>query len=416
MDGMDRLATIVCVVLATCASAQAQSANDGFDPGANADVYAVAVQTDGKVLVGGAFTTLGGGGTGTTARNRIGRLNVDGSIDTSFDPGSGAGPAACCSGSFVWTIAVQTDGKILVGGDFTTLGGSTRNRIGRLNADGSLDTSFNPSADATVQTLVVQSDGKILVAGAFTTLNGSTRNRIGRLNADGSLDTGFDPGADSTVYALAVQTDGKIVVGGQFTTLGGGGTGRTTRFRIGRLNVDGSLDAFNPNLVDSVRGLAIQADGKIVFGAAGFTTTPSNKIGRLNVDGSRDTSFDPGANGEAAVLVVAVQPDGKILVGGTFSKLGGGGATPRNRLGRLNADGSLDALFDPGANDIVYALAVQPDGKIVVGGRFTNLGGGGTGTTARARIGRLYGDGSLETDLTAGPNGNVLAIGLQPDG
>jgi hypothetical protein len=114
-------------------AAWAQSALDGFDPGANDAVAAIAVQADGKILVGGDFTTLGGGGTGTTTRNNIGRLNADGSLDTSFNPGA--------NGTVI-AIAVQADGKILVGGDFTTLGGggtgtTTRNHIGRLNTDGS---------------------------------------------------------------------------------------------------------------------------------------------------------------------------------------------------------------------------------------------------------------------------------------
>ena len=137
-----------------------------------------------------------------------------------------------------------------------------------------------------------------------------------------------------------MQADGKILVGGDFTTLGGGGTGTTTR----------------------------------------------NYLGRLNADGSSTTSFDPGAGGNSPVVVgaLAVQADGKILVGGKFTRLGGGtGTTTRNYLGRLNADGSLDTGFDPGANDSVRALAVQADGKILVGGHFTLLGGGGFGTTAR---------------------------------
>ena len=114
-----------------------------YDPGANYDVYALAVQADGRILVGGVFTTLGGGGTGTTTRNYLGRLNADGSLDASFNPGAN---------SIVYALAVQADGKILVGGSFTTLGGggigtTARNRIGRLNADGSLDTSFDPGAN-----------------------------------------------------------------------------------------------------------------------------------------------------------------------------------------------------------------------------------------------------------------------------
>ena len=213
------------IVLFCCpALAPAQTAVDGFDPGANGGVLAVAVQPDGKILVGGFFEMLGGGGTGTTPRNRIGRLNADGSLDTSFNPGAQ---------DYVRQFAVQSDGKIIVIGDFTGLGGATgttaRSRIGRLNADGSVDPDFNPGANGRVRRMAIQPDGKIVVVGDFTMLGGggtgtTTRNRIGRLNADGSLDLGFDPGAGgdapnsfAQVYAVALQADGKILVGGFFS-------------------------------------------------------------------------------------------------------------------------------------------------------------------------------------------------------
>jgi uncharacterized delta-60 repeat protein len=192
----------------------------GFNPGAGSDVYSLAVQADGKILVGGYFTTLGG-----KTRNYIGRLNADGTVDSGFNPGANG---------TVYSLAVQADGEILVGGNFTTLGGQTRNYIGRLNADanGTVDSGFNPGASSDVYSLAVQADGKILVGGYFTTLGGQTRNYIGRLNADanGTVDSGFNPGASSDVYSLAVQADGKILVGGYFTTLGG-----QTRNCIGRL-------------------------------------------------------------------------------------------------------------------------------------------------------------------------------------
>ena len=401
------------------ASVHAQSALDVFNPGANGPVGALAVQADGKILVGGNFTMLGGGGEGTTQRNYIGRLNPDGSLDATFHPGANGIVAA---------FAVQEDGKILVGGNFTTLGGGgtgtiPRNRIGRLNADGSLDTSFDPGADAAVYAIAVQPDGKILVGGSFTTLGGggtgtTPRNRIGRLNADGSLDTSFNPGVGGLwVYTLAVQEDGKILVGGFFETLGG-----STRYCIGRLNADGTLDtSFNPGARWHVYAIAVQPDGKILVGGqfhslGGIGTIARNYIGRIHADGSLDTSFDPGA--DSTVMSLAVQPDGKILVGGHFSFLGGGGTgtTPRNRIGRINADGSLDTDFDPGAGDVVVAIAVQADGKILAGGGFNTLGGGGTGTATRNRIGRLNEDGSLETDFNPGANGTVSAIAVQPDG
>jgi uncharacterized delta-60 repeat protein len=184
----------------------------------------LAVQADGKILVGGNFMSLDG-----QARSYIGRLNADGTLDATFNPGA--------SGT-VNSLAVQADGKILVGGFFTMLGGQTRNRIARLNIDGTLDASFNPGASGTVgcmvYSLAVQADGKILVGGEFTTLGGQTRNRIGRLNADGTLDASFNPGASSAIYSLAVQTDGKVLVGGTFTNLGG-----QARSCIARVNNNG---------------------------------------------------------------------------------------------------------------------------------------------------------------------------------
>jgi uncharacterized delta-60 repeat protein len=402
----------------------AQSPLDGFNPGANSAVQAIAIQPDGKILVVGNFTGLGGG-TGATVRNRIGRLNPDGSVDPTFNPGANGA---------VFTVALQQDGKVLVGGQFTMLGGggtgtTARSHIGRLNPDGSLDTAFNPGASNSVDALAVQPDGKILVGGIFTMLGGggsgtTARASIGRLNPDGSLDTTFNPGASNSIQSFAVQPDGKIVVGGNFTKLGGGGFGTTTRNNIGRLHSDGSLDVtFNPGANEIVYVVTLQPDGKILVGGGGFTglgggtgTTARSNIGRLHPDGSVDTTFDPGAN-NFSIHALTVQPDGKILVGGDFTTLGGGGigTTVRNRIGRLHPDGSLDATFDPGADVVLRAVAVQPDGKILVGGNLTTLGGGGTGTTTRRGIGRLHADGTLEADFNSGAEGPVFALAVQPD-
>ena len=353
--------------------------DSGFNPGAGGNsvyspwVYSLAVQADGKILVGGYFATLGGQG-----RTNIGRLNADGTLDTSFNPGAD---------NTVSSLAVQADGKILVGGYFTNLCGQPRTFLGRLNSDGTLDTGFNPGANNTVGSLAVQADGKILVGGGFQALGGQWRNCIGRLNADGTLDSGFNPGAGGNspyVDSLAVQADGKILVGGDFTTLGG-----QTRNYLGRLNADGTLDSgFNPGAGGNspyVDSLALQADGKILVGG-GFTTLGGqtrNYIGRLNADGTLDTGFNPGVEQNPGYGVVvsslAVQADGKILVGGEFTALGG---QPRNYLGRLNSDGTLDTGFNPGVEQqgpglepSVSSLAVQADGKILVGGWFTTLAG-----------------------------------------
>jgi uncharacterized delta-60 repeat protein len=364
-----------------------------FNPGANGDIVAIARQPDGKLLVGGSFTMIGGG-TGTTPRNRIARLNADGSVDAGFNPGT--------NGFAVHALVVQPDGRILVGGDFTTIGGggsgsTPRNGIARLNADGSVDTGFNPGKTGYVNALALQPDGKVVVGGAVNFGSGPlVIDWIGRLHASGSVDTSFAPGANDLVFGLALQADGKILVAGRFGVLGNGG--RTTRRFIGRLNADGSLDTgFNPGANSEVYAVAVQPDGKILLGGnfqalgGGTGTTPRSFVGRLHPDGSVDASFNPGASG-GVVRSLALQADGRIVAGGSFAAVGGGtGSTTRLRLARFLADGRVDASFNPGADSNVSTVLVQPDGRIVVGGAFRRLGGG-TATTPRNRIGRLLPD------------------------
>lgn len=360
---MTALAVLLGMLALQPEVAQAQSAPDGFNPGANNPVQALAVQADGKILVGGEFTQLGG-----AIRNRIGRLNLDGTLDTTFNPGAN---------NAVYAIAVQSDGRILVGGDFTSLAGTTRSRIGRLNPDGTLDTAFNPDANARVAAIAVQADGRILLGGSFTSLGGATRSRIGRVNSEGALEMAFNPGAEGTVNAIALQPDGKILVGGEFTQLGG-----QARSRIGRLDPEGALDTtFNPGANNSVEAFAIQTDGRILLGGS-FTQLGGlarNRIGRLDAQGALDATFSPSANN--AVFALAVQADGRILVGGSFIQLAG---STRNRIGRFDPNGVLDSTFNPVVNGPVFTLALQTDGKILLGGEFTQIGG-----QTRNSIGRV---------------------------
>jgi uncharacterized delta-60 repeat protein len=435
------------------------SLDTSFNPGTGANniLRAIALQPDGKILIGGNFTTYNGVG-----RNRIARLNADGSLDTTFlNTGTGAN-------STVYAIAVQADGKVLIGGVFTGYNGTARNSIARLNADGSLDTNFlNTGMGAnsgSVNAVALQPDGKILIAGVFTSYNGVGRNRVARLNADGSLDTSFNPGtgANSAVYAVALQPDGKIFIGGFFSSYNG-----TSRDAIARLNADGSVDTTFLNTATAadngtVYAIALQADGKVLI--AGFFT--SNII-RLNADGFVDTSFNPGTGANGGLNAIALQADGKVLIGGVFTsyngtarnrfaRLSGNGSldtnflntstgadndsvnaialqpdgkiliggfftgyngTTRNSIARLNGNGSLDTSFlntGMGANSTVNAIALQPDGKVLIGGFFTSYNGVG-----RSRIARLNADGSLDTNFLntgTGANGSVLAIAVQPDG
>jgi uncharacterized delta-60 repeat protein len=197
------------------------------------------------------------------SRGGIARLNADSSLDLSFNPGSGANRV-------VFALALQPDGKVLISGNFTAVDGVSRNGIARLNADGSLDRSFDPGSGANwrINALALQPDGKVLIGGGFTAVNGVTRNGIARLNADGSLDPSFDPrggvsGGDQGVYAFALQPAGKMLIGGVFTAVDG-----VSRSGIARLNADGSLDpSFDPRgVAGNTYAITVQPDGKVLMG------------------------------------------------------------------------------------------------------------------------------------------------------
>ena len=267
-----------------------------YEPGADAAVFAVAVQPDGKLLVGGDFATVRG-----VARSRIARL-ISNSVDASFNP-----PAPV--NGRVRTIAVQPDGKIVIGGDFTTVGGAVRNYVARLNPDGALDASFDPDADGPVNGIVMQPDGKIILGGNFTTVGGAVRKRAARLNPDGSVDASFrDPGANGVVNAVAVQQDGKIVIGGDFTRAGG-----AARNRIARLNPDGALNAiFNASVDAAVFAIAVQQDGGIIIGGefSRVDTLPRFGLARLLPTPTvlLSSSARPSAAGQAVTFTAAVVP------------------------------------------------------------------------------------------------------------
>src|SRR5262249_1434184 len=280
----------------------------------------IALQADGRILIGGGFVSLAPNGGSSIFHKYIARLNADGTLDAGLNP---------APSDQVWAMAVQPDNKIVVGGALfsaNSIGGQIRNRVARLETDGRLDQTLNLNAvGGDVSATALQPDGKILIGGTFSSVLGVGRKSIARLNSDGTLDTNFNPGANGTVYAIAVQPDGKILVGGFF--LGANSIGGQTR----------------------------------------------NYLARLNSDGSVDTTFDPNASSE--IYTIALQTDGKILVGGTFNTLApnGGATVPRAKLVRLNPDGTVDLSFFPAPNSAVYSIALQEDGRILIGGDFTKL-------------------------------------------
>jgi uncharacterized delta-60 repeat protein len=401
----------VAVLLVSAEAVRGQSALDGFDPNANGAVRVVVVQPDGKILLGGDFTTLAPNGGATVARHHIARLNPDGTLDTGFDPDATAG---------VYAIALQPDGKILVGGSFdgpTGIGGQPRNNIARLDPVTGLADSFDPSADGFVLSIAVQADGKVLAGGLFSSIGGQTRNNIARLEATtGSADS-FDPNANSYVSAIAVQADGKILAGGDFS--GANAIGGQSRNRIARLDpVTGLADSFDPNAQSNILAMAVQADGKILVG--GDFSGPNsiggqmrNFIARLDAVTGLADSFDP--NASSLIFSVAVQADGKVLAGGFFSGPNSIGGQTRNRIARLDATTGQADSFDPNANNTVFTIAVQSDGKILAAGDFS--GTSSLGGQTRNHLARLEIDGRLDRTLNLGTVGNVVvATAMQQDG
>jgi uncharacterized delta-60 repeat protein len=355
--------------LAAICQTQAQSTLDtSFDPNANGYTMGViVVQADGKILLGGDFTTISG-----QPRNHIARLNADGTLDTSFNPNANRS---------VETIAVQADGKILIGGDFDSVGGQARVRIARLNADGTLDTTFvNLNVDNFVEKITIQSNGMILVGGWFTRMGGQLRNRIALLNANGTLNNAFNPNANEQVYTTAIQADGKILIGGRFTSVGG-----QIRNNIARINADGTLDsAFNPIVGVDGFAIVVQADGKILIGGNGG-------LDRLNANGTLDTTFDSNVGGH--VNVVNLQADGKILIGGSFTTVD---KQPHAHIARLNVDGRLDTTFNLNTDEAVKEIVRHTDGKIFIGGVFSSVSG-----LTRNRIARINAAASTCQDIVS---------------
>jgi uncharacterized delta-60 repeat protein len=365
------LISVAALLAGGAATARGQAALDGFDPNANGAIQVVVEQPDGKILIGGTFTTVSPNGGAAVTRNRIARLNPDGTLDMAFNPNAD---------DDVYSIAVQADGKILVGGIFNganSIGGQTRNFIARLDATTGLADSFNPNANGEVFSIAVQADGKILAGGQFShyvgtpTIGGQTRDFIARLDATTGLADSFNPNAIGVVWVVAVQADHKILVGGGFNN------------GIVRLNQDGTRDTdFNPNVTgpeffSGVLAIAVQADGKILAGGdfTGVGGQGRNRIARLDPTTGSPDSFDPNVSGLSfpiSVNSIALQADGKILAGGNFTTIG---IQTRNRIARLDAITGLADSFNPNANDRVRAIAVQADGKILVGGFFTSIGG-----------------------------------------
>jgi len=396
--------------------------------GFNGNVNALALQPNNQLVVGGKFTIANG-----VPRQSLARLNSDGSLDAGFLlPSASSG-----ANGQIYALAIQADGRIVAGGSFGNFDGVVENGIVRLNYNGTLDTTFNPGSGADNPVFALAQspvDGKILAGGAFATLDGTTFNGIGRLNTDGTPDTSFNSGglgigspeSSLAVYAVAVQADGKIIIGGDFTTYNG-----VPASHLARLNLDGSLDtAFGAGTgaSDPVRAITIQPDGTILIGGqfTNYNGIALNHVARLNTDGSVDSSFAPGLGANNTVSSIALQADGRIVLGGQFTFCNG---VTRNGLTRLNYDGTVDPTvnFGSGANGPVNAVVVEedtlagyptnvPDEKIILGGAFSQFDGQSQAHLARAFGGSESGSGAFQfsaADYEVNEDGTNVVIAVQ---
>lgn len=374
---------LIFVFISSIASAQIGAIDASFAPagsGVSGQVNTVVVQPDGKVLIGGSFTSYNG-----TTRNRIARLNVDGTLDMTFNPAQGFN-------NDVNSIALQSSGKIIVGGKFTSYDGQNAGRYVRLNADGTRDATFyeamNGDLNNDVEVLVVLPSDDILMGGSFTALESSFFAPIIKIKAEGLIDYSFNPGTFSSlavVKAIAVQSDGKIMIGGEFTSIGG-----NSAKRIARIKSDGSFDGSfisGSGFDATVNAIVIQAGDKIVVGGdfSSYNGTSTNHICRLSTTGVLEAGFTDGLSFDSDVTAMALQSNGQIVIGGKFQWIND--TVSRNYIARIDAEGLLDMTFDPGTGfntDVTSISIMVSDGRVVAGGAFNSFNG-----TTRKFVARL---------------------------
>jgi uncharacterized delta-60 repeat protein len=440
---------IALILILTLTHIQAQQLDPNFKPSVEwsyGKVFDFEMQSDGKIILAGDFQIFD-----NLAQQYLVRINPDGTPDPSFN--TGAGP-----NQRIVDIVLQPDGKLLVLGPFTTFDNQPAKDLVRLNSDGSIDATFDTGTgfDASPYAFAIQPDGEILVTGPFTSYRGASRNHLIRLHSDGSLDTGFDIGAGlsgGVSYIIAIQPDNKIVLGGGFTQVNG-----LTKGGICRFNADGSMDntftATGMGPTSGVYDIEILASGKILVGGgfASFNGVTKANMVRLNSDGATDDTFVAAADGLISQMVV--MPDNSIFIIGSFSIIDGAstgsyarvtpdGALMNNfalkqgpfiframandsklivstsatvyKLSRLNADGTLDGLFSQNAifkNAGGVISSMQRSGKIIIGGQMLYLNG-----AEKKFLARLTPDGKPDNtfNIGTGPNSTISSIVIQPD-
>ncbi len=358
--------------------------------GPNQTVNAITVLANGKILIGGNFNKYK-----NVYAKGIARLNANGTLDKTFISGAGISYNSNIGFPDVQTISVDKAGHYFIGGHFNVYNNTGAGGMVLLNPNGTINHSFNHAsatgAEDAVFAIAIQKDKKVLIAGDFVQYNGINRDKIARLNANGTLDNSFSmvnvqgSAADSNafIHKLLIQPNGKILIGGNFYNING-----HRHTLLARLNSNGSLDeSFNARITrlydynyNQINAIALQPDGKILVGVSRkylFDNWEYEPIlYRLNVDGSIDSSFMvyDAFQSYNDITCIAVQADGKILVGGNLPV--SSGDETYNNIVRLNKNGTVDNTFSKtgmailGTDDEVTDIHIMPNGKIIVAGYF----------------------------------------------
>ncbi len=361
--------------------------------GEDGNVYSIDYRHDSdpetaRILLGGSFLRFG-----NESRRFLAVLDGTGALVPSeeFSPASIQGPPF--PPSQVEVAKWDSQGRIVIGGQFNEVGGQSRGSVARLNANGSLDTSFNPpAANGRVRDLVILDDDSVIIVGDFTQVGGETVGRIARLNANGSRDTSFggSGGFNGAVHTVTLTGDGDLVVGGDFTSYRSSSAGRLVRIDSASGDRVDGFSVGNGFAGGPVRTVHVTAAGDILAGGefSFFDGNPANRLVRLGANGAR-LSLSIGTGFNNPVLGVSSDAENRILVVGAFTQVNN---EPRSRVVRLLENGSLDPTFDPadGTDSQIGEVWVQEDGKILIGGNFRFYRG-----QNHRRLARLMGGGEV---------------------
>lgn len=380
---------------------------DAWDPSANSAVVSLALEGTTGVYTGGFFTSIGG-----QARSHIAKLGTSGTglADATWDPSPDEVPNA---------IALTSDGSVIVGGFFSTIGGAARARIAKLSATGSgaADLAWNPSANARLWALASDAQGRVYAGGAFSSAAGATHRGFAVIDSAGTSKTPFDATEPGWSFAMARQPDGSIIAGGYFFEAGG-----LPRDNILRLHADGSLDtAWNPSITamsdaSAIRilALAADADGAVYAGGYFEQVNDEPRTGLVKLSGSGTGAVDTAwkADLDNSAYTLTLDGNGSLYVGGSFASIGG---IALDYLARVSATGTavVDAAWAPSPDYYVYTVALDTDGSVYAGGDFSSIGG-----ESRNYVAKLSPAASGDADPAwdAGSDGTVFSLVLDHNG